>query len=639
VPTSQTDQIFQFAAHHCLLTMAFSFGSTTAPAPAGGGFSFGSTPAPAPAGGNFSFGSKAPAPGFGFGASAPAPAPAGSSFSFGSPAPAPSSSLFGASPAPAFGGSSLFGTTPAPSPFGNFGAVQQQQQLPPQQAPITAYTPYSALPPEAKQMIDQIYQQVQSHRRTMYNLNHMSPALLTLPEQERKIQTIVTPGNITASSNASSTMQKTEDEPSTTGSVKPLPHQIRSLNSQIQFIAQQISSLMDQTKQMHEAGARAMDNATKEGAWPLEMIAARQGVTLTPLQNANKTSEIQEKWKRYQNQQATLVDWQEPIPSPYMWQVLQNLHHRLNALKSQVEMISQELYFVMAPEPDVAAGSPSRGPSRPSQQNKATQIASVLRSQWETFIRVGAKTAQIHDALDAIKLDYNSMLADAKFHQDRQPSFGYSTSRTSRPRSFSDPFRKADAKELEQQEQFNARFLAKMAAASASNPKPSPAPGAPAPAPTGSFFGAPVPAPSGGLFGAPAPAGGLFGAPAPAPTGGLFGGAPAPAPAGGLFGGAPAPAPSGGLFGGAPAPAPAPSGGLFGAPAPAPTGGLFGAPAPAPTGGLFGAPAPAPTGGLFAAPAPVSASATTAPAPATGLFGNFSSTNRTKKKTSGSRRR
>jgi hypothetical protein len=690
-----------------LRTMAFSFGGASAAPSAGGGFSFGgaapapAAPAPAAAGG-FGFGgaaNPAPAAGGGF-----APAPAQGTSLFGaapSPGPAPGASLFGAAPSPAAApGTSLFGAAPSPAPAaggfgfgatpapaaggfgaapaaggfgfgaapapaaGGFGAApalaasspfgQAQQQPQQQQQAITSYTPYAALPDNAKRMIDQLYQQINEHRRAMYNLEHMSPALLTLPDQERNIPTIVTPGlagQKTTLGRPVSTMGtdgavKVAGSRASSGSGKPLPHQIRAVGSRIQLLSQQVASLLQQSQHMHDEGARTMEHATKEGAWPLEIMSARKNVTLTPLprkansQNTQISSLagqpqqqqhdlMQDKLRQYQNQQATTVDWQEPIPSPYMWQILQRLEQRLSALGSQVDLLSQELSFVVqsssAMEPDVAAGSPPRrgqrgASTRDSSTTTASQIASILQSQWDAFIRVAAKIAKMHDTLEAIKLDYSGMLADAKYHHHVSVSSPASRGAaglssyarggspaggsSSRPRSFSDPFRKADARELEHEETFKARFAAKVAAAAAYIPAvPAAAPGVPAPAPAaagGSLFGPPKPA-GASLFGAaPAPTPGgssLFGGaptPAPAPGASLFGSAPvaAPAPATSLFGSTPAaaaPAPGASLFGGAPAAAPAPAaGGLFGG------GSAFGA-APAPAaGGLFGGAPPAP---------------------------------------------
>lgn len=82
--------------------MAFSFGTT--PAPAAGGFSFGGTPAPSTA---------APTGGF-FGAPAPSTTTA-----------APSTSLFGA-PSSSTSSGGLFGSTPAPS-GGLFGAPGEKR--------------------------------------------------------------------------------------------------------------------------------------------------------------------------------------------------------------------------------------------------------------------------------------------------------------------------------------------------------------------------------------------------------------------------------------------------------------------------------------------------------------------------------
>lgn len=588
------------------------FGSTPAPAPAAGGL-FGSTPAPAPAGGGLFGSTPAPAPGGLFGAKAPtpsgfgAPAPAPGGL-FGAPAPAPGG-LFGA-PAPAPGG--LFGA-PAPAPGGLFGAPAPAPSAfgapataPPAAANLAGYMPYSSLPQDQKNNIDTVYQAIMSHKRTVLAVSTMAPKLLDTSTQQADV----------AGGGA--------------GQEVPLSVTVQRLNGQVQQLEHQIKSLhcsMMHTKQRYETSTT---QAIRDAKWPTEFVATRVGVTLNNNTNTNnntatdatkaasgapatkenkkKTEEFNRHLKELLDREMTHADQIYRMPSPYLWQCVEEMEGRSRILQGQLRKLKETL--------DISNQISAEEPF---------DVVGVIKRQEDTIWKVANDLMRVNAKMNELRQLYNlhekgmNVLEEARQREEQHQ-------------------RKVD----EQLRMVMVKTLPSTVAPAAAAPAPGGSLfGAPAPA-GGSLFGTPAPAPAGGsLFGTPAPApagGSLFGTPAPAPAGGsLFGKSPAPAP-GGLFG-APAPA-GGGLFGSTtPAPAPA-GGGLFGstAPAPAPAGGgLFGStPAPAPA---FGAPAPAPAAPAFGAtPAP----AFGAPAPASGnLFGlsTAAATPKSKSKRNSSSRR
>ena len=579
------------------MSQGFSFGSTAAAAPApSGGFSFGSTPAPAPSGGGFSFGTPAPAPAYsmgtsGFGTPAPAaPAPASggfSSFSGFTPAPAPgTSSLFGA-PSPGAGGSSLFGAPAAAPSTSLFGAPAPASygQAPPGATTsavpgLAGHLPYSALPADQKMAIDRLYQSMMQHKRAVLQTSSMAPKMLSKPQQ---------------ADIAGGTQEL------------PLESNVIKLTSQVEQLQDQINALrhgVEYTQTLYESST---SQAFMFAQWPTEAVAARRGVPLEKPRNT-MDKEMQIKLRQILDKEMAHVDRVERMPSPYLWQVLEQMEQRLFQFQGQMESLKQALQ------------------NSKKVNSEDVNLLNILRVQDRAIWQIATALANAHGHVDQLRANYRhyekgTNVLDAADQEERQ-------------------------RQLYLDHKLSEQMVKSMPSASA-RPGAPPAPSStlfgsgPAPSTSG-LFGAP--APSGGLFGAPAPSGGLFGAPAPAPSGGLFG-APAPAPSGGLFG-APAPAPTGGLFG-----TPAPSSGGFGlgtTPASAPSGGLFGStPAPAPSTGLFGAttPSPAPVGGgLFGsttqAPAPFGGAAptpaggggfsfggasATAPAPAFGGFGSGAS--------------
>jgi hypothetical protein len=286
--------------------------------------------------------------------------------------------------------------------------------------------------------------------------------------------------------------------------------------------------------------------------WPTEAVAARRGVPLKQsAADQKKDPALQQKLRELLDREMTHVDRVERMPSPYLWQTLDEMEHRLQSIQVQMNSFQQSLQETK------------------KLVNEDIDITSILKLQEQSIWKVASALAPLHNQVDRIRQSYR--LAEKE----------------------NNVLELADQTERERQQQLDHQMRLQMV-------KTLPARTAvAAPVPGGGIFGA-APVPGGGIFGAPAPGSSLFGTtPAPAP-GGLFSSTPAPAPGGFGFG-TPAPAPSGGLFGPAPAPAaPVSAGGLFGnTPAPAP-GGLFGStPAPAP-GGLFNSkPAPAPAFGSF----------------------------------------
>jgi hypothetical protein len=290
---------------------------------------------------------------------------------------------------------------------------------------------------------------------------------------------------------------------------------------------------------------------------------------------------------------AARVDRIEPMPSPYFWEVLKNLEHRVSIVIRDVEAVRARLAMAEGVEfggmgrddtnmilanagggNDVMTsiilhnGRGAGGTTIPLSQ----KLVTLARSQSDHFLAIAAKAARAHEGLEEVKLRYQRFCHATKG--------GY----------YDDPFLKADVEEFGREKEMQHRILLEQMAM-ALPPMAAPTP-APPPDSASGLFGQ-QPTTSGGLFGAPAPSTGLFGASAPSTgSGGLFG-APAPAPA------------TGGLFGSS---APAPL--AFGQPAPAPS--LFGAQTPAPS--AFGTPAPAPSNLFGSAPAPAFGVAPTTPA-------------------------
>ena len=279
------------------------------------------------------------------------------------------------------------------------------------------------------------------------------------------------------------------------------------------------------------------------GMWPVEAVAVRRGVKLSSNEKSTDPS-VRTELQKLLDEQVAHVDRVERIPSPYMWQTLEDLERRVGALMQQLSTLNMEL--------DANAS------------DEVMDVASIVHSQTEAIARVAYDVMRVHEHMEQLRTKYRQ---------------------TERGENILD---KADVEEFERQRRLEQQSKQHYMKAAGSAPQQAPSPSTTAPAP-GS-----APA-SGGLFSstpAPASGGGLFGSaststPAPAPSGGLSGSNPASAPA------TTAHAPSGGLFGSTPAPS---AGSTTPAAAPTP-----GAPPTAPLFGATPAPAtePAPATGGF----------------------------------------
>jgi len=424
--------------------------------------------------------------------------------------------------------------------------------------------PYSSLPQDQKNNIDTVHQAIMTHKRTILAVSTMAPKQL-----DTSTQADVAGGELSLPVH----VQRI------TGQVRKLEDQLKSLNSSIV-----------NTKKMYETSTV---QAIRDAKWPIEVVAARVGATLESKdRNSNTAAAVspksQEKRKQEETQRrlkelldATMVSTDQiyRMPSPYLWQCVEEMEERSRGLQAQLYSLKETLEI----------------------SNKVTSdefdVVGVIQLQEQTIWKVASKLTEVHTKVDHLRQLYTlhekglNVLEEARLSEENHQ-------------------RQVDR-------QVRALMVQNLPSTLPTGAAQAPGGGLFGSTSTGSsLFGAPAPAPGGSLFGStPAPAtGGLFGA-APAPSGGLFGSTPAPAAGGGLFGSAPAPA-TGGLFGATPAPAPA-TGGLFGAttPAPAPGGGLFGS-TPAPAAPAFGAtPAPATTTAFGAAPAAPAFGA--APVPAT----------------------
>ncbi|KAL7518056.1 hypothetical protein ACHAWX_002931 [Stephanocyclus meneghinianus] len=547
--------------------MAFSFGTT--PAPAAGGFSFGGTPAPstaAPTGGFFG----APAPStttaapstslFGAPSSSTSsgglfgstPAPSGGLF--GAPAPAPSGGLFGSAPAPSGG---LFGSTPAAAPpgglFGStapapsgglFGfatstpfATQQHQQQQEYTAPLSGSTPYSQLPNHLKNAIDDIYRHIMSHRRTIVAVKSMAPSLLTDSTANLGAQSNLqsAPADIAAGSPTKKTKNSN------------LSHQLQDLHRNIQEIAVQTKNNIDDSAKLKQAAGETVAMAKMHGLWPVEMVAARRNVILLSLRKkvdgggvsssslagsgqGGKSATISNMpemdvlaLQHIMDMRAASVDRKENIPSPYFWEVIHNLEKRAKGVTDGLHDVNLKLAGMEGAGRNGISASgmgdyhtnectPSLVLFEEGQMSFPARCAKLARIQNDQFLHIASNTARVHEELELMKIRHRRMC-------EAQKGLG----------QYDDPFFKADVEEMRKERELQQRIIEERLSANA-------APAPPAAAPASLVHEVHTPAPSGGLFGStPAPStatpatGGLFGASAPAPTGGGFFGNPASA--------------------------------------------------------------------------------------------------------------
>lgn len=470
---------------------------------------------------------------------------------------------------------------------------QQQQQMQQQMQSFNGNTPYAQLPDNAKKAIDQIYQLMMQHRRTLASVKTMAPSLLQSVDNNGKTnstqsntRSVSTPGENLSPADAAAgsprrlpTNQVTNVDPSS----EPLPQQMVTLQTQIQTLLQSAETNLNEAKQLKERAGEAAVQAKMHGAWPIENVAARRGVALSSIKelvnnNDNNAAPSASGVKTTSGTQASSVnvsgmtnldaialqqimdirashvDRIESMPSPYYWEVLHNFEQRVSMVQRDVEAVRSRLAIAEEAERVQAMGSSGimrdetallrantegslaslvlyEGGSAPL----STKLATLARSQHDYFIRIAALAAQAHDGLEEAKHRYQRFCQTTKG--------GY----------YDDPFLKADIEEVSRERELQQRIMEeRIATAPPPQAPPTAAPNQTTPSTSG-LFGAKgkismlflsdedfiaETATHCTLFHimynrlAPAPSTGLFGstaAPKPAASGGLFGSTPAAA--------------------------------------------------------------------------------------------------------------
>jgi len=199
------------------------------------------------------------------------------------------------------------------------------------------------------------------------------------------------------------------------------------------------------------------------------------------------------------DRQMAHVDRLEKMPSPYLWQVLEDMEKRLRDLKYHAMTVEQQI-------------------ENSTRSNEPTNVVAIIKSQNRALNKINNILGTLHARVEVLREQY-------RFYEKEENVLD-----------------KANWEEQERERQLNDRirmeYVKAASTAKNSSSDQNVPPGAAAP----------------GSFGAPAPSGfGGFGAPSPAPTtaGGGFNFSSTPAPAGGAFGGSttPGPAPIGGVAG------------------------------------------------------------------------------------------
>jgi hypothetical protein len=365
---------------------------------------------------------------------------------------------------------------------------------------ISGSTPYAALSQDEKKAIDALHDAVMQHKRTMAHVETISPRLLSsIPK-------------IAADCAA--------------GDDLPITLQISRLEARSSKLQQLILATRQQVEELSKSYETSATQAIMHGKWPVEATATRRGVSLV---KSKPTSEdnVQSKLQQLLDRQLAYVDRVERMPSPYLWQILEDLESRASNIQLSVDTLAKQLDRYRNDSAD------------------PVDVILVIQLQHQALSRTLEVIAKLHQEMDKVRQRYRLVergdnILDKADHEERD-------------------------RERRIQEQVRIAFLqasSKEQATTTSAP-PTAFGSTPAPAPT-PFFGS-------GTTPLSAPAPSVFGAPANPPTtapGGIFGNTTTPALATPNFG-APAQAPTPAF--GAPAPLPGFLGATPGVPALFPT--------------------------------------------------------------------
>jgi hypothetical protein len=197
---------------------------------------------------------------------------------------------------------------------------------------------------------------------------------------------------------------------------------------------------------------------------------------------------------------ASRVDRVEPMPSPYLWEVLGDFERRVSAVSRDVEAVRARLAIAEEAERLRSAGvggggggggasslilyegggglaaAAGGGGSAPL----SSRLATMARSQSDLFLRIAAQAARAHEGLEEAKLRYQ------RFCQHTRGGY------------YEDPFLRADVEEFSRERDMQHRILSEQLATALPAKEAAAAPAAPS-ASTSGLFGQPAT----GLFGTP----------------------------------------------------------------------------------------------------------------------------------------
>jgi hypothetical protein len=429
---------------------------------------------------------------------------------------------------------------------------QQQQQQ--QQQQFSGSTPYSQLPDNARRAIDQIYQLMMQHRRTLASVRTMAPSLLVLDDDAKGINIsglaiatrrgeITSPADVAAGTPQRFASRQQSNAATTNESIDPscesLPRQMVALQTQIQGLLQSAEANLTEARRLKSIAGEAVAQAKMHGAWPIESVAARSGVVLSSVKdmlsdhsndhvvgngnaggkpasslNVSGMSNVDVvALQHIMDIRAARVDRIELMPSPYFWEVLKNFEQRVGAATRDVEALRARIAIAEEAERVQSAGFDGVGGRDDASSlflgNAGRDAKTSLLLQESGGRSVSSGTPPLSRRLATLARTQNdhflriaAQAAHAHEGLDEMKLRYQRFCQTTNGGYYEDPFRKADVEEFSRERDLQQRILSEQLAtamppmAAASNISAAPT------APSVS---------SSGLFGQPAT--GLFGAP------------------------------------------------------------------------------------------------------------------------------
>ena len=186
---------------------------------------------------------------------------------------------------------------------------------------------------------------------------------------------------------------------------------VRNLETSLQSILlPSAHDSLEDSSQLYSAALQYM-------VWPLEALAVRRHVALTPLtqsstviynkhthitdssthpQGITTIAEMEQQLRAALLHNSTMVDRIESLPSPHLWNVIAQLEKQSATLRNAVHMLYKDL------EDMVPSNSGTNDQSTES-SSMEEQIRSVVQSQTAALIRIASRLSIVHDQVERLK--------------------------------------------------------------------------------------------------------------------------------------------------------------------------------------------------------------------------------------------